>query len=75
MVINLMDFAQKMSVKSLILLLDRKNKNYVKILQGMMTVGFENDSKLKASKVMGKEYKMLKMSLKSSPDEIEEVAF
>jgi len=74
-VMNLMDFAQKMSIKNLILLIDRKNKDYVKILQGMMTVGFCNDSNMKTTKVANKEYKVLKMTLKVVQDEIEEIAF
>ena len=74
-VMNIMEFAQTMGIKNLILLLDRKNKDYVKILQGMMTVGFLNDSVLKMTKVGGKDYKVLKMTLKTAPNEIEEIAF
>ena len=73
-VMNLMDFTQKMQIKNIILLLERKNKDYVKILQGMMTVGFGNDS-LKMTKVGGKDYKILKMNVKQVPEEIQEVAF
>jgi hypothetical protein len=74
-VLNLMDFAQKMNIKNLVLLLARKNKDYVKILQGMMTVGFNNDQSIKNQKIEDKEYKILKMSLKTVQYEIEEVAF
>lgn len=56
-------------------MLDRKNKDYVKILQGMMTVGFAGDSNLKMTKVGGKDYKVLKMTLKAQTEEIEEIAF
>jgi len=59
-----MDFAQKMAIKNLILMLDRKNRDYVKILQGMMTVRFGNDSNYKVTKIGSKDYKILKMSLK-----------
>ena len=72
---NLMDFAQKLSIKNLILLIDRKNKDYVKILQGMMTVGFGNDINFKMTKIGSKDYKILKMTLKVVPEEIEEITF
>lgn len=74
-VMNMMEFAQKMSIKNVVILLDRKNKNYVKILQGMMTVGFVNDNNHKISKIGGKDYKILKMTLKNIPDEVEEIIF
>ncbi len=72
---NLMEFAQKMSIKNVVLLLDRKNKDYVKILQGMMTVGFANDNNYRITKIGGKEYKILKMTLKNVQEEVEEVVF
>lgn len=72
---NLMEFAQKMNIKNLILLLDRKNRDYVKILQGMMTVGFTNDATLKTTKIGNKEYKILRMTMKVVQEEIEEIAF
>jgi len=72
---NLMEFAQKMSIKNVVLLLDRKNKDYVKILQAMMTVGYTNDSKYKVTKIGGKEYKIMKMTLKNVPEEVEEIIF
>jgi hypothetical protein len=74
-VLNLMTFAQKMSIKNIILLLDRKNRDYVKILQGMMTVGFSNDMNMKTCKLADKEYKVLKMTMKPVQDEIEEIPF
>ena len=74
-VMNLMDFAHKMAIKNLILMIDRKNKDYVKILQGMMTVGFTNDPNYKVTKIGSKDYKILKMTLKVVQDDIEEIAF
>jgi len=68
-----MDFATKASAKQLILLLDRKNKDYVKIMQSMMMVGFGNDAKNKTAKLENKEYKLMKMDCKSV--EIEEITF
>lgn len=74
-IMNLIDFSQKMNIKNLVLLLDRKNKDYVKILQGMMTVGFQSDTVLKVSKIGNKEYKVLKMIVKTTSSEIEEIRF
>ena len=74
-VMNMMDFACKMSLKNIILLLDRKNKDYIKIMQGMMTVGFVNDNLMKTTKISGKDYKLLKMAIKNNTEEIEEISF
>ena len=74
-VMNFIDFAQKMNIKHLIMLLDRKNKDYVKILQSMMTVGFTNDKSLATVKVADIDYKVLKMTVSSAQQEVEEIAF
>ena len=70
---NLIDFAQKLGINAIFLLLARKNPEYVKLLQGMMTIGFENDSSTKTTKIEGKVYKVLKMNLKQ--EDIEELDF
>ena len=71
---NLMDFAGKVNAKTIILLLDnKKNKDYVKIMQSMMMIGFQTDKKHKFANLMGKEYKLLKFDVSLS--EIEEIAF
>lgn len=69
-------------IKNLIMLLDRKNKDYgknlvnlVSILQGMLMIGFQNDPKIKIAKLQDKEYKVLKMNLKAQDAEIEDIAF
>ena len=72
---NLMDFSQKLSISSINLLICRKNKDYVKLLQGMLTVGFTNDDVAKTTQIDGKNYKILKMSLSKAQAEIEEVDF
>lgn len=74
-VMNIMEFAQKVAIKNLILLVSRKSKDYVKIIQSMMTVGFGNDENLKVTKIGGKDFKVLKMTIKNIPEEIEEIAF
>lgn len=73
--INLIDLAQKLSVKAIYLLICRKNPEYVKLLQGMMTVGFEQESTIKTKEIEGKVYKILKMNIQSFPEEIEEIEF
>jgi hypothetical protein len=73
MMMNVMSFAERMNIKNLILLLDRKNKDYIKILQGMMTVGFDNDKTMKCCKIAEKEYKIMKMTMKSQA--VEEIPF
>lgn len=72
---NLMDFVQKTKINTIYFLLNRKNGQYVKILQGMLTVGFEYEEKLKKVEIDGGVYKVLKMNMKDVPDEIEEVDF
>ncbi len=73
MMMNVMSFAERMGIKNLIILLDRKNKDYIKILQGMMTVGFNNDNAMKVCKIGEKEYKIMRMTMKSQA--VEEVPF
>ena len=67
---NLMDFSQKISISSIYLLICRKNKDYVKLLQGMLTVGFTNDDITKTTQIDGKNYKILKMSINDGLNEI-----
>jgi len=69
---NLMEFARKVEAKNLLLMLDKKNTEYVKILQGVMTVGFTNDKKIKTSTINEKDYKLLKMEMKAETN-IEEI--
>ena len=73
MIVNLMQFAENMNIKNLILLIDIKNKEYVKVLQGMMTIGFKIDENMKVCKIAEKDYKILKMIMKK--EEIEEIPF
>jgi len=74
-VMNFIDFGQKMNIKNLIMLLDRKNKDYVKILQSLMTVGFAYEKALASVKIGDIEYKVLKMTVSSNQQEVEEIAF
>jgi len=70
---NIMEFAAKAAAKSVILLLDKKNKEYIKIMQSMMMIGFMNDANYRTANLMEKEYKLLKLDVKHQ--ELEEIAF
>lgn len=74
-VANLMDFASQANAKSLVLLLNKNNKEWVKIMQSMMMIGFQNDPKIKTAKLLEKDYKFLKMDIRNQSDVIEEVIF
>ena len=70
-----MDFASQANAKSLVLLLNKNNKEWVKIMQSMMMIGFQNDPKIKTAKLLEKDYKFLKMDIRNQSDVIEEVIF
>lgn len=74
-IMNFIEFAQKMSIGNIVVLIDRKNKEYVKILQSIMTVGFQNDKNLKSVKISDTEYKTLKMNVNLNQPEVEEIDF
>merc|ERR1711957_419217 len=75
MIMNFIEFAQNMKINNIVMLLDRKNKDYVKILQSMMTVGFANDKDLKSVKIAEIDYKTLKMNVNLNKPEVEEIDF
>jgi len=75
MIMNFIEFAQNMKINNIVMLLDRKNKDYVKILQSMMTVGFSMDKNLKSVKISDTEYKSLKMSVNLNQPAVEEIDF
>lgn len=75
MIMNFIEFAQNMKINNIVMLIDRKNKEYVKILQSMMTVGFSNEKTLKTVKIAETEYKTLKMSINLNKPEVQEIDF
>ena len=75
MIMHFIEFAQNMKINNIVMLLDRKNKDYVKILQSMMTVGFANDKDLKSVKIAQTVYKTLKMNVNLNKPEVEEIDF
>ena len=72
---NLMEFCQKLNISNIYMLICRKNKEYIQLLQVMLTVGFTNDENIKNTKLDDKVYKFLKMNLSQNKEEIEEVDF
>ena len=73
--INLLEFTQKVGIDTIYFLVAKKNKQYLRIIQDLMIVGFEADENVKNTTIDGNVYKILKMPIKEESDEIEEVMF
>ena len=73
--INLLDFAEKVGIESIYFLVAKKNNQYIRIVQDLMVIGFEIDEKLKTANIEGNVYKVLYLPIKEDYDEIEEVFF
>lgn len=79
---NLLYFATKLDSKNLIMILNKKGKDYVKMLQGLMTVGFKTDNSnssrfanyLLSSGSSSNSCKVLKMEL-TKLDEVQDIEF
>ena len=71
--INLLEFAQKVEIESIYFLVAKKNQDYIKIVQDLTIVGFEVDEKLKNVNIEGNVYKVLMLPVKEQDEEIEEV--
>lgn len=74
-IVNLIEFAQKIGVNLISLLVCRNNKDYVKFIQGMMTVGFEQNKDVKSTKIDGKIYRILSLNMANLKEEIQDVEF
>lgn len=73
---NLLYFSSKIEVQNISMVIDRKCKDYVKILQGLMTVGFKTDntSSSRFNSTNGTNCKILKMEMTKN-DEVQEIDF
>ena len=71
--INLLEFAQKVEIQTIYFLVAKKNQDYIKIVQDLTIVGFEVDEKLKSVNIEGNAYKVLMLPVKEQDEEIEEV--
>lgn len=72
--LNIYYFAVKTECKKICFLLTRKNKDYVKILQGLMTVGFKPSSNSRYNS-KGIEYKLMEMEINPKYSEVQEIDF
>ena len=72
---NLLEFSQKVGIETLYFLVAKKNAQYIRIVQDLMIVGFEIDENVKTITIEGKVYKVLMLPVKEESDEIEEIFF
>ena len=70
---NLLEFAQKVCIDTVYFLVSKKNQQYIKIVQDLIIIGFELDEKTKTVNIEGNTYKVLKLSVKEQVEEIEEI--
>lgn len=70
---NLLEFAQKVCIDTIYFLVSKKNQQYIKIVQDLITIGFELDEKTKTVNIEGNTYKVLKLSVKEQDEEIGEI--
>ena len=71
--INLLEFAQKVEIETVYFLIAKKNQEYIKIVKDLTIIGFEMDEKTKSVNIEGNSYKVLRLSVKDQDEEIEEV--
>ena len=71
--INILEFSISLGIDKICLLVSKINSQYLNIIQDMLVVGFKPEENLKIIKIDGKEYKILKMSIKDICQEIKEV--
>ena len=72
---NLLEFAQNSGIKTIYLMISRNNKQYIKLLQAMLIVGFESDNEKQLKMINNKSFKCLKMTISESSDEVVEITF
>ena len=71
--INILEFSISVEIDMIYLLVAKKNKHYLNIIQDMTLVGFEPEEKLSNIIIDGNVYKSLKMSIKDISKEIQEI--
>ena len=71
--INILEFSISLGIDKICLLVSKINSQYLNIVQDMLVVGFKPEENLKIIKIDGKEYKILKMSIKDICQEIKEI--
>lgn len=73
--VDLIDFAERLNVKLISLLICKKNPEYAKFLQGMLTIGFEQNQNAKSTKLDGKVFRILSLKMNTLKDGIVEIDF
>ena len=73
--LTLFQFAQKVVIDRIFLLLSVKNPNYILLLQQMMTCGYETCKELRSTTIDNVAYKVLKVEIKDISGNIEEIGF
>ena len=71
--INLLEFAQKVEIETIYFLVAKKNQDYIKIVKDLTIIGFEMDENTKSVTIEGNVYKVLMLPVKEQDEEIEEV--
>lgn len=73
--INILEFTQKVGIEIIYMLVSKRNKKFMKIVQDMTIVGFGSDEKVENTKIGDDNYLILSMSTKEANGEIEDVLF
>ena len=73
--LNFFYFAVKTEASRMCFLLTRKNRDYIKFLQGIMTVGFKPNTKNSKFTYEGKDFKVMTMEIPAKFDEVQEIDF
>ena len=68
-------FVQRVKIEKLYLIVALKNPNYILLLQGMMTLGFQSEKSVKSTSINGDAYKILYVETKDMSRTIEEFGF
>lgn len=69
-VLCLINFAQMLGAQSIILFIHKENDDYIKLLQGIITVGFLPEEKLKIATIGDKCFTLFRMKLKNNQNSI-----
>ena len=73
--INILDFSNSIGIDYIYILINKKNKNFLHIVQDMLIVGFEIGKNFPLFNIDGFIYKALKMSVKDIKQEIKQIEF
>lgn len=75
MIIDIIDFSEKLSVKLISFLICKKNPEYNKYLQGLLTIGFQINNSVKSIQIEEKLYRVLSLKMNKKIEDITEIDF